>query len=125
MKNILSLLVSALIGLSCVAPQSGDIKYSKLDSKAFVKAYKKTIDNNILIDVRTPGEFKRGSIENALNINYYDDNFIEQISKLDTTKTAFIFCQSGGRSGKSSKAFFKAGFKEVIDLKGGYSHLKK
>lgn len=118
----LFLFLGVIVSLSCAAPQ--DSNYTKLDTKEYIKAYNKHKENHILIDVRTEGEFAKGTIEDAININFYADNFEEQISRLDTSKTAFIFCQSGGRSKQSSKTFFKAGFKKVIDLKGGYSHYK-
>ena len=35
--------------------------------------------NQTIIDVRTPGEFQSGYIEGAVNINYFDSNFIEKI----------------------------------------------
>ncbi len=121
MQKVL-LFLGVLIGFSCAAPQEGN--YSKLDAKEFIKAYKSDKKNSILIDVRTEGEFRRGSIEDAININFYADNFEEQLSKLDTNKTAFVFCQAGGRSRKASDTFLRVGFKKVVDLKGGYSHYK-
>ncbi len=73
-----------------------------------------------LIDVRTPEEFKEGSIKHAININFFDENFVEQFEKLDKDKTIYIYCASGGRSGKASKILQAKGFSHIIDLKGGY-----
>lgn len=98
--------------------------YSQLDHSSFIKSYKSQKGNSLLIDVRTPTEFKNGTIQNAKNINFYEDNFEQEISKLDTTKTAFIFCKSGGRSKKASSLFFKVGFPKVVDLESGYSKYK-
>jgi len=125
MRKLSLLFLGAVLSLSCAAPQnSNGSSYKKMDSKEFVESYKENKNNSILIDVRTPGEYNGGTIEDAININYFDNNFEEQLSKLDTTKTAYIFCKSGGRSGQSSKTFLKVGFKNVIDLKGGYSSYK-
>jgi len=74
-----------------------------------------------LIDVRTPEEFSEGHIDNAVNINFYDDNFIKDMtSKLDKSKPVYVYCRSGGRSGKASKKLEDAGFTKVYDLKGGF-----
>lgn len=74
-----------------------------------------------LLDVRTPEEVAQGQIAGATNINFYDDNFEEQITGLDKNKPVFVYCKSGGRSGKASALFQKLGFKEIYDLKGGYT----
>lgn len=73
-----------------------------------------------LIDVRTPGEFQAGSIDGANNWNFLDGSFEKQLLTLDSTRTVFVFCQAGGRSGKAASMLKEKGFKSVIDLKGGY-----
>ena len=72
-----------------------------LDSVAFEK--KISEDTVQLIDVRTPDEWREGVIEKALLINYFDDDFKEQLNKLDKTKPIALYCKSGGRSGKTAK----------------------
>lgn len=72
-----------------------------------------------LVDVRTPKEYAEGHIKGADNINIYDDNFMEQMSKLDKSKPVYVYCRSGHRSGNSAKMLKKAGFSKVYDLKGG------
>lgn len=124
MKNLI-LIFGAFISLSCSAPQQANNAYLKLEKQAYISAYEADKANNVLIDVRTPAEYNKGSILNASNMNFFEKNFEDNISKLDTNKTAFIFCQSGGRSQKASKIFLKAGFKKVIDLKGGYGSYKR
>lgn len=74
-----------------------------------------------IIDVRTPEEVSQGAIERAVNYNFYDDNFGEMIKQLDVEKTTFVYCKSGGRSGKTTKLLKEAGFREVYDLQGGYT----
>jgi len=74
-----------------------------------------------LIDVRTPGEYIEGRISYAKNINFYDSDFLNQLEKLDKNKPVYLYCKSGGRSGKASKRLLDAGFNLVYDLKGGFS----
>ena len=72
-----------------------------------------------LIDVRTPEEFNEGHIKNALNIDFYESDFLTQMNKLDKSKPVYVYCRSGGRSGKTALQLKKQGFTEVYDLEGG------
>jgi len=76
------------------------------------------------VDVRTPEECSAGMIEGAVNINFYDADFKDQISALDRDKTTMIYCRSGGRSGKAAEVLEELGFKVVYDLSGGYMNWK-
>lgn len=123
MKKVLTLIFAAVFSISCTVSSDGN--YEKLAGEQFISLYDNSKASSILVDVRTADEFSNGAILDAINIDYYSDDFTEQLSKLDTTKTAFIYCKSGGRSGQSAQYFFQVGFKKVVDLKGGYSNFKK
>jgi rhodanese-related sulfurtransferase len=77
--------------------------------------------NGQLIDVRTPEEFAAGHLEGAVNINFFDDNFEDQIKQLDRSKTVFVYCKSGGRSGKASNMMQALEFEKIYDMAGGYT----
>jgi len=72
-----------------------------------------------LLDVRTPNEFKSGHIKGSVNINYYDQDFSEQVLSLDKNKPVYVYCRSGVRSKYSSDILKKLGFKNIYNLKGG------
>lgn len=74
-----------------------------------------------LLDVRTPGELAEGSIEGNTNININSPSFKSEIEKLDKNVPVFVYCRSGGRSGKAMGIMKDLGFKEVYNLNGGYS----
>jgi len=79
------------------------------------------VDESVqLIDVRTPDEFNGGHIKNAKNINFFEGNFIDQMSKLNKDEALYIYCRSGGRSGKAAQKLKNAGFTKVYDLQGGF-----
>ena len=80
--------------------------------------------DNIIIDVRTPEEFKEKNIQNSININFYSPEFETELKKLEKEKTYLIYCRSGSRSGKSLKTFKELNFSEVYDLHGGISRLR-
>ena len=79
----------------------------------------------IILDVRTPEEFSRGHLENAININYYSNNFQKDLAKLDKTKTYLIYCLSGNRSGKSLNSMKHLGFIRVYNVSGGIRQWEK
>jgi phage shock protein E len=82
------------------------------------------VKNIQLIDVRTAAEYKQGAIANAKNFDFYQSNFKEKIKTLDKTKPVYLYCKSGGRSKSASQVFENEGFKQIIDLKGGYDNWK-
>jgi len=76
-------------------------------------------DDKYFIDVRTPGEYSAGHIEGAVNWNFYDNDFITKFEDLDKNKPVYLYCRSGGRSGKAARQLQSLGFQKVVDLKGG------
>lgn len=72
-----------------------------------------------LIDVRTQGEYAEGHIAGATNIDIYSETFESEISNLDKNTPVYVYCRSGGRSGKAMSIMKAMGFVEVYNLTGG------
>lgn len=72
-----------------------------------------------LLDVRTPEEFKKGYLKDAILIDWYDSEFQQKSSLLDKNVPVFVYCLSGGRSSSAASQLRKNGFKEVYELDGG------
>jgi rhodanese-related sulfurtransferase len=73
-----------------------------------------------LVDVRTAKEFEEGSIQNALNVDYFlDEEFSIAFEKLDKNQPIYIYCRSGNRSAKSAIRLQEMGFQKIYDLEGG------
>ena len=124
MKNfpILSLLLLLFSFTACSSGNSAATK-NATDGKIAIADFKNKLANTPnaqLVDVRTPAEVSKGSLEGAVNIDFRSTDFATQINTLDKSKPVFIFCQSGGRSGKSYKKMKELGFSEVYDMEGGY-----
>ena len=121
MKKFAIVLFSAMALISCTT--EAQEKDSDVINKVVAAAeFKKLItDDAQLIDVRTPEEYNKGKIANAENIDFYESNFKSEMAKLDKNKRTLVYCHSGGRSGKAAKMLKDMGFKEVYDLKAGYS----
>lgn len=114
------LIIISILTLSCnnksnykTDNQLGEIK------RISALEFKEKSKNNTIIDIRTPREYTQGYIEGAININYYDKTFLEQIAKLDKNKPIYIYCRSGNRTSSAAKKLKKLGFLEVNDLQGG------
>ncbi|HWS60581.1 MAG TPA: thioredoxin domain-containing protein [Flavobacterium sp.] len=101
---------------SCKGQTSKNI--NDLEPKAFSEKIKAT-SNAQIIDVRTPQEFAAGHIDNAMNIDILEDNFITNIEKLDKTKPVFVYCKTNNRSPIAAEKFQELGFATIYNLKGG------
>ena len=75
----------------------------------------------ILLDVRTPKEVAAGKIEGALEVDVLADDFSQKIQALEKDKTYLVYCKAGSRSARACQVMEKAGFKDLYNLKGGYT----
>ncbi len=108
-----------LFFLSCVYSPNNAYKMINLSETEWVKLHDET-EKSVIIDVRTDDEFSTGYIGGAVNIDFYMRNeFISEIDKLDKSKSYFIYCKSGGRSGQTCELMKQKGFKKVYNLEGG------
>lgn len=118
MKQILilaTLLILGIVVFSCNKKRQSKAKIvTANDIQSLLHS-----DNVQLIDVRTPKEFKKGHIENALNINFFAPTFSDDIKVLDKEKPVILYCRSGKRSTKSAKIFYESGFTDLYNLDGG------
>ncbi|MBC7615591.1 MAG: thioredoxin family protein [Pedobacter sp.] len=111
------IVIAVIILHSCSNAQTKSTQTS-LSAIEFAEQLKK--DATIqLIDVRTPGEFKNGHLENAINASIDGSDFKNKILALDKSKPVFVYCLSGGRSNYAAKQLRTAGFEKVIDMPGG------
>lgn len=77
--------------------------------------------NGIILDVRTPDEIDEGYIANMKAINFLEgQEFLEEVSKLDKSKTYYIYCRSGNRSGQACEIMEQLGFESTYNLEGGF-----
>ena len=118
-STLLFLLVSSVLFVSCEQKKGSN---DTLITPAELNQANKDI---LLIDVRTPEEYASGHIENAVNIDFYADNFQEQIEVLDRSQPVYVYCKKGGRSSNAAQKMKDMGFKSVYDLDGGILQWEK
>ncbi len=119
MKNTLLFIFSAfIIGLfSCSETQTQQAK-TLLSASEFSSLIQKT-SGEIVLDVRTPGEYQGGHLADAMNVDYNDPAFQQNIAQLDKTKEYFVYCLSGGRSSSAAETMRSMGFAKVFEMDGG------
>ncbi len=110
MKSFYVILLLLLVNMGCGQSKSEHIN-------TFLE---KKLTDIVLVDVRTPEEYNAGHLDNAENINLFDVDFEEQFSKIDKEQTIYLYCKVGGRSGKAQEKLISLGYKNVINLEGGY-----
>lgn len=113
-KTILGLLMLSSISFS----SCGGSGKSSLSAKEFAQ---KIEDNKeeIVLDVRTPGEFSSGHLSGAVNIDWNASDFGAKAAQLDKSKPLFVYCLSGGRSASAAAALREMGFSTVYEMQGG------
>lgn len=119
MKKVLISAALALFLFSCQEKKSASI-----DANTFVESVKDNKDVQI-VDARTPQEFEKAHMNNAINIDVNQADWKNNLSKLDKNKPVYVYCLSGGRSADMMKALAEEGFNEVYNLDGGLAKLEE
>ena len=122
MKALLVLLLAPLF--SCVALAADE---PAKDAPVKIEQAEKLIADGIqLLDVRTEEEWNEGHLKGAKRVDFTAEGFVEKAkSTLDPTKPVLVYCRSGGRSAKATKALRETGFTTVHDMAGGITAWQK
>ena len=73
----------------------------------------------VLLDIRTPEEYREGHLAGSVNIDFYAADFADQIGALDRDATYVVYCRSDNRSGAAMDLFRDLGFGDVVEVDGG------
>ena len=99
--------------------EADNAQHSDIDVTQFDKL--RADENYVVLDIRTPEETREGMIDNAMELDFYADNFESEILKLEKDKKYLVYCRSGGRSAKAAEFMTRSGFEDVSNLIGGYT----
>jgi len=104
-----------------------------LTSFASINAQKKTEVNSkqasvliqkdsklIVLDVRTPEEFKEGHIKGAINIDIRQEDAFSKIDKLNKNAKYLVYCRTNHRSGIAVSHMMQSGFRNVTQMMDGF-----
>lgn len=74
--------------------------------------------NYVIVDVRTPDEYKEGHIPNAINIPNETINETIYNKLKDKDQLILIYCRSGSRSRQAAYKMQKLGYTNLVDFGG-------
>lgn len=71
----------------------------------------------ILLDVRTPQEYREGHLPGSINIPLQNIEDADELSE-DKTVSIYVYCQSGARSSRAMIELSELGYTNVKNLGG-------
>jgi rhodanese-related sulfurtransferase len=69
-----------------------------------------------IIDVRTPAEYQRGHLANAINVDIYAQDFESRLGQMDKNLQYLVYCQTGVRSAQASQTMSQLGFTHIFNM---------
>jgi rhodanese-related sulfurtransferase len=76
----------------------------------------KVREGAILLDVRSPSEFRDGSLPGAENIPV--DQIAGSLDRIPRDRAVVVFCASGGRSSSARDILVRSGYQDVTNAGG-------
>lgn len=113
---VLTIILTGCVNVDTKNNDPEEATYKKISAEDA----KKIIDSEdvIILDVRTPEEYKEGHIENAvlLPVNDIKDKASEVLTNKDAK--ILVYCRSGNRSATAAKELIQMGYTDVYDFGG-------
>lgn len=76
-------------------------------------------DGLIILDVRTPQEFREGHLAGARNVDFFGGRFEMETADLPRDATLLIYCRSGKRSAAAAETLGEAGMNRILHMYQG------
>ena len=73
--------------------------------------------NDLLIDVRTPGEFAEGHFDGSVNIDWMSEDFIDSWDTIPKGGKVYLYCKKGGRSAMAADVLDSLGMVSQESMK--------
>ena len=117
MNRVISFVLSFLLLTGCAAPAASEASYRQIGMDEAV-AMMDEESNYILLDVRTPEEFREKRIPGAVNIPN-ETIGTEEIPELpDKAQLILVYCRSGNRSKQASEKLVRLGYTNIVEFGG-------
>lgn len=124
----LALMLALAISAGCTGTQTTAATASSTYTDLTVEECRQMIDQAqgeiMILDVRTPTEFERERLEDAVNLDISLGVFSERVARFDRQKAYLVYCQSGIRSARAAQAMSDLGFARVYNMRGGIAKWK-
>jgi len=122
---MLALLMAALVlSAACSKREAAEIPGLISENLKLEEAFTLMEDHRhsqdfIIIDLRPAAEYADGHIEEAVNLDYSSDDFIQELDGLDRAKIYLLYCRNGDVSRQVMDMMAGLGFAEVYNMLGG------
>jgi len=114
------LLVLAQCGVPAKEGSTSDAAVLKDVTAEEFEGLMQSLDNPLLLDVRTPEEWTEGHLDGASHKDYWgDDDFDGCMQRIPKNRPVLVYCAGGGRSGLTAKELRAMGHQEVYNLEDG------
>ena len=111
----ISALIASLLAFSGCDEKQGTAQKTTVSPR---EVYERRADEKVLIiDVRTPAEFRQERIEQAVNKPL--DSIEKWVNELPKDKTIYFVCRSGSRSGIAQRIAAQRGYADAYNMTGG------
>ena len=110
MRKAMYVLLTSLI--LCACQEAGQMPITEFSSDDLR-------EGDLLVDVRTPGEYQGGHLDGALNIDWMSGEFLKAWDTIDRDRKVYVYCKVGGRSAEAARVLDSLGY-DVVDLTGGW-----
>jgi rhodanese-related sulfurtransferase len=111
----ISAVIASLLALSGCDEKQDTAKKTTVSPR---EVYERRMDEKaLIIDVRTPAEFKQERIEQAVNKPL--DSIEKWVNELPKDKTIYFVCRSGSRSGIAQRIAAQRGYTDAYNMAGG------
>jgi rhodanese-related sulfurtransferase len=120
-RRILALTIAAaLVVTACGGTDTvAEPRIETVDAVRFAEIIDEAPNDLVILDLRTPDEFNAARIRGAVNIDYYETSFLNNLDALDKSVTYAIYCHSGDRSDDARGIMEGLGFTNVSVLSNG------
>lgn len=79
----------------------------------------------MIIDVRTPEEFRQGHLPGAQNMDFFGGRFDMQLEAMPKDRPVLLYCRIGQRSAGAQEAMSKAGAANILHMREGIEGWQK
>ncbi len=125
------LVLALAISAGCTGTQTSAATATSAYTDLSVEEFKQMVDQfqgrpgeAVILDVRTPSEFEREHLRDAINLDVNAGVFGDRVARLDREKTYLVYCQSGTRSARAAQTMSELGFTKVYNMRGGIAKWK-
>ena len=117
MKKFIPLLLSLLLLTGCSKPPAQPLTYRQIGMDEAISMMAKE-SGYIILDVRTPEEFRDKHIPNALNIPNEAIGTQEIPELPNKDQLILVYCRSGNRSKQASEKLVALGYTNIVEFGG-------